>query len=652
MAARRQTLGGLGCDKARPITLEVARDSTQGTFLPILMGNHMSDDKTPGKNTPSGNAPSANTPSLRPGGGFLLENTGTAVILTPEMLSDEQRLMRETADDFMRREVEPRTAEIEDKRPGVMREILGKAGQVGLLGHDIPEQYGGLGGDKTSSSLIFESASRLGSFAVSYGAHVGIGTMPIVLFGTPEQRQRYLPDLASGAKIAAYALTEPGSGSDALAAKTRAVLSADGQSWKLSGTKQFITNAGFADLFTVFAKVDGEKFTAFLVERGAPGLTIGPEEHKLGIRGSSTCALYLEDCTIPLDNVLGVIGQGHKIAFNILNIGRWKLGVGSTGGAKYCLEIGVKYARERKQFGKAICEFDLIRKKIGDIAMQTFVSESMAFRTAGLLDARTGLIDPNDPAAQKKEIDALEEHSIEASIIKVFGSEMLFWAADETLQIFGGAGYITDYPIERVSRDARINRIFEGTNEINRLLVPGTILKRAMQGRLGLMAFVGQVLAELADPTKIDRVVAGGPLGLERQKCDFAKRAVAYAASLAAQKYMQQISDKQELLGVLADAMIATYAMDSAITRSLQLVTAQGEEKSRIPLAMTQLYVAQAYEKVFDSLREMLMWISQDDEWGREIRDINNYYSLWRVNTFSLRRKIALHTIDAGGYAL
>ena len=511
------------------------------------------------------------TITLSPGGGFLLEATGSATILTPEMLTDEQRMMKDTAEDFMRREVESRIPEIEEKKPGLMREILRKAGEVGLLGHDVPEQYGGLGGDMVSSSLIFESASRLGSFAVSYGAHVGIGTMPIVLFGTPAQKAKYLPALASGEKIAAYALTEAGSGSDALAARTRAVLSPDGKVYKLTGTKQYITNAGFADVFTVFAKIvtpEGDKFTGFIVDRGSPGLSVGPEEHKLGIRGSSTCPVILEDCVVPVENVLGEIGKGHKIAFNILNIGRWKLGVGSTGGAKYCLEIGVKYATERKQFGKAIAEFDLIRKKIGDIATQTYVAESMAFRTAGLLDARAALIDGHDAAAQSKHIDAIEEHAIEASIIKVFGSEMLFWAADETLQIFGGAGYITDYPIERVSRDARINRIFEGTNEINRLLVPGTLLKRAMQGRLGLMAAVAQVQAELADPSKIDRTVPAGPLGLERQKCDFAKRAVVYGASIAVQKYMQKITDKQELLGVLADCLIDVFAMDSAITRA------------------------------------------------------------------------------------
>ncbi len=342
--------------------------------------------------------------TLSPGGGFLLEPTGSVTIFTPEMLSEEQRMMKETADDFVMKEVMPRVADIESKKPGVMRGLLQKAGGVGLLGHDIPEAYGGLGGDKTSSSLITEAASRQGSYAVSFGAHVGIGTMPLVHFGTAEQRQKYLPKLASGEMIAAYALTEPGSGSDALAAKTKAVKSADGKSWKLTGSKLYITNAGFADLFTVFAKVDGEQFTAFLVERGAPGLTIGPEEHKLGIRGSSTCPLFLEDCTIPIENVLGTIGQGHKIAFNVLNIGRWKLGIGAVGGAKYCLELGIKFARERKQFGKPIAEFDLIRKKIGEIAMQTFVAESMAFRTAGLLDARAHLIDPADPQ-RAEEID-------------------------------------------------------------------------------------------------------------------------------------------------------------------------------------------------------------------------------------------------------
>jgi alkylation response protein AidB-like acyl-CoA dehydrogenase len=590
--------------------------------------------------------------TLSPGGGFLLEPTGSATIFTPEMLTDEQLMMKKTADDFMKGEVLPRLTEIEAKKPGLMRELLEKAGALGLLGHDVPEAYGGLDGDKSSSSLIAESVAMQGSFAVSFGAHVGIGTMPIALFGTPAQRQKYLPGLASGEKIAAYALTEPGSGSDALAAKTKAVLSADGKSWKLTGSKLYITNAGFADVFTIFAKVDGEKFTAFLVDRNTPGLTIGPEEHKLGIRGSSTCPLYLEDCTIPVDSVLGEIGKGHKIAFNILNIGRWKLGVGATGGAKHILEMGVKFAKDRKQFGKPIAEFDLIRKKLGDIAMLIYVSESMGFRTAGLLDARWKAVDPADPAAQKKQLDAVEEYAIEASIIKVFGSEMLHHTADETLQVFGGAGYIEDYPIERASRDARINRIFEGTNEINRLLVPGTMLKRAMMGKLPLMQMVAEVQAELADPMKFVRRQPEGPLGREQNKCDYAKRAIVYAASLGVQKYMQQIQDKQELLGGLADCMILTFGMDSAITRTLQIMQTQGEEKARIPIAMTQMFVARAHEDVFDMIREMLMWMSQEEEWGREVRDINSYYQLDRVNTFSLRRKVAMHVLENGGYAL
>ena len=602
--------------------------------------------------TTSSGSEMGQTVTLSPGGGFLLEPTGSATVLTPEGLTDEQRMMKETAEDFVRREVEPQLAQIEAKTPGLMRSILQKAGDVGLLGHDIPEAYGGLGGDKTSSSLITEAVSRIGSFAVSYGAHVGIGVMPIVLFGTEAQRAKYLPRLATGELIAAYALTEPGSGSDALAAKTRAVLSPDGKTWKLNGSKQYITNAGFADVFTVFAKVDGEKFTGFIVERGARGLTVGPEEHKLGIRGSSTCPLILEDCEIPADAVLGQIGQGHKIAFNILNIGRWKLGIGAVGASKYCLELGVGYARDRRQFGKPIAEFDLIRKKLGDIATNVYVAESMAFRTAGLIDARSRSIDLTAPDAQKKQIDAIEEHAIEASIIKVFGSEILHASADETLQIFGGAGYIEDYPIERVSRDARINRIFEGTNEINRLLVPGTLLKRAMQGRLALMGFIGQVHLELADPTKIDRKIPDGPLGLERHKCDFAKRATAYTASLGVQKYMQGITEKQELLGVLADCLIQIFAMDSAVTRALQLVRDKGEEASRVPILMTQLYVAKAHEAIFDGLREMLMWMAHDDEWSRGLQDINRYYELTPVNTFSLRRKIALHVIEAGGYRL
>ena len=589
--------------------------------------------------------------TLSPGGGFLLEETGAARIFTPELLDDDQLLMKTTAEEFMRREVEPRVDAIEEKEPGLLRELLRKAGAIGLLGHDVPAEHGGLGGDKTSSSLIFEAMSRVGSWAVTFGAHTGIGTMPLVLFGTPEQRARWLPALASGEKIAAYALTEPNAGSDALAARTTARLTEDGKSYRLDGSKLYITNGGIADVFTLFAQVDGDRFTAFVVERDTPGLTVGPEEKKLGIRGSSTCPLYLEDCRVPVENLLGAIGQGHKIAFNILNIGRWKLGVGATGGAKHCLELGVRFARERVQFGKPIAEFDLIRKKIGDIATQIFVAESMGFRTAGLLDARHRAIDPAAPDAVRQAIDAVEEHSIEASIIKVFGSEMLFWTADETLQLFGGAGYIADYPIERLSRDARINRIFEGTNEINRLLVPGTLLKRALKGRLGLMARVAEVRAEIADPSRIDRTVPSEPLAAARRKTDLAKRATIFAVARGAEKYLEQIAEKQELLGGLADCLILVYAMDSAVTRAGQLATA-GDAGAPIAGAMAQLFVAQAHERVFDLVREMLMWMEKDEAWERGVAEVNLYYELSRVNTFSLRRQVARHVIERGGYQL
>jgi alkylation response protein AidB-like acyl-CoA dehydrogenase len=590
--------------------------------------------------------------TITPGGGFLLEPTGSAVIVTAESLGEDRLLMKQTADEFMRREVDPRLEDIEEKKPGVLRELLTKAGEVGLLGHDVPEEYGGLGGDKLSSSLISESMSRIGSWAVTFGCHTGIGTMPVVLFGNAEQRARYLPRLATGELVAAYALTEPTAGSDALAAKTTARLTADGKHYRLDGSKLYITNGGIADLYTVFAKVDGDAFTAFLVDRSTPGLTVGAEEHKLGIRGSSTTTLFFDGCLVPVENLLGAIGKGHKIAFNILNIGRYKLGVGALGGAKSCLELGIRFAKERRQFDKPIAEFDLIRKKLGGIATQIFVAESMAYRTVGLIDARIAQIEEGAADAQRRTIDAIEEHSIEASIIKVFGSEMLFETADETLQVFGGAGFIADYPIERISRDSRIFRIFEGTNEINRLLVPGTLLKRAMQGRLGLMGLLPQIQAELADPPRISRAVPPGPLGSQQQKVDRAKRAVGYGIAKGVERYMQQIADKQELLGVLADGLILVYAMDSAVTRALQLVAERGEAAAQIPIAMTQLFVATAHERVFDLVREMLMWMNQGATWEKDLAEVNQYYELTRVNTFSLRRQIARHVIDRDGYAL
>jgi len=586
------------------------------------------------------------------GGSFLLETRRPDEVFTPEDFSEQHQLIGQTAEEFAVNEIVPNIEKIEHKDFSVTRDLLKKAGELGLSSVEIPEAYGGLEMDKVTSAVIADHIAKYAGFATTWGGHTGIGTLPIVYFGTEEQKKKYLPRLASGEIVGAYALSESTSGSDALNCRTRATLSADGKHYVLNGEKMWITNAGFADLFTVFAKIDGEKFSAFLVEKTFPGFSIGAEEHKMGIRGSSTCPIILNECKVPVENLLGEAGKGHLIAFNILNIGRFKLGAMCVGGGRVSLENAIGYAKQRKAFNKVIADFGLVREKIANMATLLFVGESLVYRTVGLMDVALSEIDKSAADAAKQTLKAIEEYAVECSIIKVWGSEMIDYVVDETVQIFGGAGFVEDYPAQRYWRDARVYRIFEGTNEINRLLVPGTMLKRALGGRLGLMGLVGEVRQELADPIKIDRRIPDGPLGRERKKCDFAKRAIAYGASLGVQKYMQQISEKQELLGVLADCLILTFGMDSAISRTLQLVAAKGEAGSQIPIAMTQLFVAKAHEQVFDMLREMMMWMSQEEEWGREMRDINSYYNLDRVNTFSLRRRVARHVIEAGGYAL
>ncbi len=430
------------------------------------------------------------------GGDFLFAPVGSAPFMTPERFSEEQRQFFTTGADFVRRDVLPAADRIEQKDNPLLRELLGKAGELGLLGVDIPEELGGLGLDKTTSMLVAESQGGYGSWAATFGAHTGIGTLPIVFFGTPEQKAKYLPDLASGRKVAAYALSEAGSGSDALGAKTVARLAPDGKHYLVNGGKMWITNGGFADVYVVFLKIDGTKFTAMIVERGTPGFTQGREEHKLGIRGSSTTPLIFEDCKVPTGNVLGEIGKGHKIAFNILNVGRLKLAAFGVGGMKYVLQGGVDYAAQRKQFGRPIAGFGLVREKLARAAAYIYAAEAMTYRAAGAIDAAIAQSD-GSPA---KVMEAIEEYAIEASILKVTGSEWLFHTIDEVLQIHGGNGFVEDYPIERAYRDNRVNRIFEGTNEINRLLIPGMIFKRAVKGAVPLMAAVQQLDEELTDP--------------------------------------------------------------------------------------------------------------------------------------------------------
>lgn len=581
------------------------------------------------------------------GGRWLIEPGGRSSIFTVEQLTSEQLAFAETASAFVEGEVLPRQNEIEVKKPGLLKELLQKAGELGLLMLDIPEAYGGLGTDKTTSMLCTEYMAKQASWAVTMGAHVGIGSLPIVFFGNDEQKKKYLPKLATGQLIAAYALTEAGSGSDALAAKT--VATDDGDHWVLNGVKQWITNAGFADVFTVFAKVNGEKFTGFIVERGDAGVSIGPEEHKMGIRGSSTCELILDNVRIPKDRLLGRIGKGHKIAFGILNIGRLKLGVGAVGGSKYALRLAVDYAKERKQFGKAICEFGLIRQKLARIAAGIYATESMGYRTTGIIDAFIAQSD-DDSHKERRTQQALEEYAIESSILKVWGTEQLNYTIDEALQIFGGYGYTEHFPIERLARDARINRIFEGTNEVNRLLIPGTLLKRAVMGRLPLMDFVAQVNAELQNPDLIPMGVDGSLMGREKRSNELAKRIVAYVANIAIQKHMSELDQRQDILGALADMLIDVYLMDSVVQRTAQNIPGFGRDKTAIQREMTTLLVADAYDRVVQHAMRLAAGIADADELQVIASNIQRFHVVRPLNTFAATERVAAAVLEARGY--
>ncbi|MDF2657705.1 MAG: acyl-CoA dehydrogenase [Paenibacillus sp.] len=574
------------------------------------------------------------------GGSFVIDSADWNSVTTPEDLSGEQLMIAGTTEHFIENEVLPHDEALEKLDYGLTVRLIRKAGELGLLGVDIPEPYGGLGLDKVSSTLISEKLARGSSFALSVGAHVGIGTLPIVFFGTPEQKKRYLPDLADGSKIAAYCLTEPSSGSDALGARTTAKLSEDGTYYELNGTKQFITNAGFADVFIVYAKINGKLFSAFIVERSMEGVSIGPEEKKMGIKGSSTCPLILEGVRVPVSNLLGEPGKGHLIAFNILNIGRFKLGAGCVGGAKEAIALSVSYANERTQFGKPISSFPLIGQKLAEMNVVTYVLESMVYRTAGLIDGILQDIDLGSEQSGVQSAKGIAEYALECSIIKVFGTEALDRVADEGVQIHGGYGFIQEYKIERIYRDSRINRIFEGTNEINRLLIPGTLLKKAMKGELPLMERAQSVQESMLEPTSV-RSETDDRLGEEKRLLATAKQIFLLIGGQAVQTYGMELEEQQEVLSRLADMMIRIYAMESALLRAEKISAKSGEIKGGLAEAMTKVYVCEAFAEIEQAAKQNVAAMASGDLLSLQLSVLRKWTRHTPVDTIALKRRIA-----------
>src|SRR2546429_2454946 len=581
------------------------------------------------------------------GGSFLIEDRTPAEIFTPEDFSEEHRMIADTTRQFRDAEVLPRIDELENKDWKLARELIRQAADLGLVGASIPEEYGGLGLDQTSGALIAENLGRSASFATTLGAQSGIGLMPIVYFGTETAKKKYLPKIAAGELITAYALTEAGSGSDAMAAKATAKLSADGSEYILNGEKMFITNGGFADIYVVFAKVDGDKFTAFIVDR-QEGCRPGAEEHKMGIKGSSTTPLILAGAKCPAGNLLGEVGQGHQIAFNILNIGRFKLGAMCLGGMKLAVTEPVKYANERQQFGKSISSFGAIKSKLGEMAIRTWVGEAMTYRTLGMIEE--GLAAIGDSKDMDARLKAIEEYAAECSIIKVALSEYCNYVADEMVQIFGGYGYSADYPAERAYRDVRINRIFEGTNEINRMLIPGRLMKAAMSGRLALLPAAQGLMDEVLSPSVASVDTDESLLATEMKLAQNAKKVALMTLGTAAQKYMTGLSEQQEILMGVADIIMDAYAMESAILRTQKVAASQGEKAAERFIDITRVFCNDAVERIEMHAKNTLAAMSDGDELRTLLAALRRFTKMTPINTVAARQRIANAMIEANKY--
>ena len=585
------------------------------------------------------------TESATRGGAWLLDETQPDAVVTPERMTEEHHLIRQTADEFAA-EAAAQNDQLETKDWDLARRLVQQAGELGLLGTDVPEGYGGLALDKVSSAIIGASIGRSGSFGATFGAHTGLAILPIVMFGTETQKQRYLPPLVNGELVGAYCLSETGSGSDALGARARATRQADG-SFVLNGEKMWITNGGFADLYIVFAKVDGEQFTAFIVERGFDGVTCGKEEHKMGLHGSSTTPLVLQDVRVPADNLLGEVGKGHRVAFNVLNYGRFKLGALAGGGAAGAIGESARYAASRRQFGQPIARFGAIKHKLGEMVARTYAVESMVFRTAGLIDAALAGADGDDAGAL---LAALEEFAVESSILKVAGSEALHYVLDENVQIHGGNGFVRDYPAERHYRDSRVNRIFEGTNEINRLLIPGMLIRRAVKGGLPLIDAARQVqddLLTLAPAIPAD----DAPLDAQAAAVGMFRRVALAIVGLALQTHGDRLNDEQEVLSLAADIIIDTYAADSVVQRA-RAAAAGGLPGADLQADAATVYVNDAAMRIDMAARAALAAMAEGDTLRTHLAALRRLLKVTPVNAVTIRRRLADAAVERGAYPL
>jgi alkylation response protein AidB-like acyl-CoA dehydrogenase len=590
------------------------------------------------------------TDKLIKGGSFLIEDVSFDQVFTPEEYSDEQKMIAKTTEDYVLNEVVPVIDNLENHEFDHSVRLLKEAGELGLLGADVPEEYGGLGLDKVSSALIAEKMSRAGGFSISHGAHVGIGSLPIVLFGNEDQKQKYLPALATGEKLAAYALTEPGSGSDALGAKTTAKLNEAGTHFILNGEKQWITNSAFADVFVVYAKIDGEHFSAFIVEKDYPGVSTGPEEKKMGIKSSSTRTLILEDAEIPAENLLGQAGKGHIIAFNILNIGRYKLGVGAVGASKRAFEVTVQYTNQRQQFKTSISSFNLTKEKLATMAAKLYAAESSVYRTVGLFEDRMSKLTDEEVKNGTEVAKSIAEYAIECSLNKFFATEVLDYVVDEGVQLHGGYGFMQEYEIERMYRDSRINRIFEGTNEINRLLVPGTYLRKAMKGELPLLQKAQALQEELM--MLMPEEVGDEPLAQEKYLVKNAKKIGLMLAGLAAQKFGKALEKEQEILVNIADIVSNAYAMESVVLRTEKALEKAGAEKAKQKLLYTQIFCQEAFNEIEAHAKETLVATEQGDTLRMMLSALRKFTRHTPINVIAVKREASEKLIDAEKYVV